>query len=45
MYCVCGHEEDEHSLTGECQVEKCACAAFESEEDEDEEGEDEEDGA
>lgn len=29
--CVCGHEEDEHDLTGECQVDECPCIAYEPE--------------
>lgn len=27
--CVCGHEEEDHSLSGECQVEGCLCASYE----------------
>ncbi len=27
--CVCGHAEDEHSTSGECQIDGCKCAAFE----------------
>ena len=32
--CVCGHQEEEHSNTGECQVTGCACACYEEDEDE-----------
>jgi hypothetical protein len=28
MICECGHVEDEHSLSGECQIEECPCAGF-----------------
>lgn len=28
MYCVCGHAEDEHSMTGECQVTGCLCGGY-----------------
>ncbi len=27
--CTCGHVEDEHSDTGECEIEGCLCACFE----------------
>lgn len=27
--CVCGHAEDEHDETGECQVEGCDCFYYE----------------
>lgn len=33
MSCICGHEEEDHSTTGECQVEGCRCACYEEEED------------
>jgi hypothetical protein len=42
--CVCGHEREDHSRTGECQQEslfregQCSCAAYEPEEDDDEDG-------
>ena len=32
--CICGHEEDEHSLTGECQALDCVCAGYDALEDE-----------
>lgn len=35
--CVCGDVFDEHSETGECQVEGCRCACFEEEEEAEEE--------
>jgi hypothetical protein len=27
--CVCGHMEEDHSGSGECQVEECICGCFE----------------
>lgn len=38
--CSCGHVEEEHSRTGECQGEGCLCACYEEDEDEDEEEDD-----
>ena len=29
--CVCGHAEEEHSVTGECQVGDCLCARYDEE--------------
>lgn len=31
-HCICYHTRDEHSKTGECQVEGCKCACFEIDE-------------
>lgn len=29
--CDCGHEEDRHFVTGECNIEDCTCIAFKEE--------------
>jgi hypothetical protein len=29
MACDCGHVWDEHSASGECQIDGCRCAGFE----------------
>lgn len=34
--CVCGHTQNEHSGSGECQVEGCLCACYEEESEEEE---------
>jgi hypothetical protein len=35
--CMCGHAPDEHSESGECQVEGCGCACYEALEPEEDE--------
>jgi len=32
LSCVCGHEEEDHSSSGECQVVGCVCACYEEDE-------------
>ena len=34
MVCTCGHIEEDHSRSGECQVKGCLCACWEPEEEE-----------
>ncbi len=31
-FCVCGHVEDEHSVSGECQIDECTCGGFDEDE-------------